>query len=343
MDSITNEKASEGLTVLAIETSCDETSASVLSGGTTVLSNVVYSQIESHEKFGGVVPEVASRSHLQIAPKIVSDALIQAQVGQDEIDLVAATNGPGLIGPLLVGLSIGKSLAATWDKPFIGVNHVEGHMFAVSLEHQLEPPFVILLVAGGHTQIVHVKKYGDYEVLGSTIDDAAGEAYDKVARYLGLGYPGGPIIDRLAADGDPTKVRFPRAMPGDNLNFSFSGLKTAVINYVRKNPNVEVADIAASFQEAVADVLVTKTLRAAKSVGVETVCLGGGVAANSLLRSTLSAQSADQGLSCHLPAREYCTDNAAMIAAAATWRFNNFGPSPDDVGANPSASFAASE
>lgn len=342
MGAPTDNSEKQDLTVLAVETSCDETSASVLVGGTKVLSNVVYSQIESHEKFGGVVPEVASRSHLQLAPKIVSEALDQANVGADDIDLVAATNGPGLIGPLLIGLSVGKALAATWDKPFIGVNHVEGHMFAVSLEHQVEPPFVILLVAGGHTQIVHVKRYGDYEILGGTIDDAAGEAYDKVARYLDLGYPGGPIIDRLAAEGDPTKVRFPRAMPGDNLNFSFSGLKTAVINYVRKHPDTEVVDLAASFQEAVADVLVTKTIKATKAVGVDTVCLGGGVAANSLLRSELKDRSADQGLKCYLPSPEFCTDNAAMIAAAATWRYNNFGPSPQDVGANPSTSLVDS-
>ncbi len=336
--SATSEKQLQELTVLAIETSCDETSAAVLVGGKKVSSNVVYSQIESHEKFGGVVPEVASRSHLQQAPQIINAAIERAGTARDEIDVVAATNGPGLIGPLLVGVSIGKALAATWRKPFVGVNHVEGHMFAVSLEHNVEPPFVILLVAGGHTQIVNVKNYGDYEILGSTIDDAAGEAYDKVARYLDLGYPGGPIIDSLADSGDPNAVRFPRAMPGDNFDFSFSGLKTAVINYVRKNPDVPVADIAASFQAAVVDVLVTKTIKAASSIGATAVCLGGGVAANSLLRQELASKASENRINCYLPSPEFCTDNAAMIAAAATWRYQKFGPSPDDVGATPSVS-----
>lgn len=323
--------------ILAIETSCDETSVAVVANGTDVLANVVSSQIELHATFGGVVPEVASRAHLETLESVTAAALAEAGITPDELDGVAATCGPGLIGALLIGVSAAKAMALAWDVPYIGVNHMEGHLFATFLENpDLELPLVVLLVSGGHTMIVEVAERGRYRYLGSTIDDAAGEAFDKVARYLGLGYPGGPIIDRLATEGDPTTVRFPRAMMDDGLDFSFSGLKTAVVNYVRRHPDVSNADIAASFQEAVVDVLVTKTIAAATKVGAKTVCLGGGVAANSQLRSTFAERAEAAGLAHLVPDRAYCTDNAAMIAAAGQWRLDNDGPTPLDSGADPS-------
>ncbi|MEM9133892.1 MAG: tRNA (adenosine(37)-N6)-threonylcarbamoyltransferase complex transferase subunit TsaD [Actinomycetota bacterium] len=332
-------------TVLAIETSCDETSAAVVrgvpGGALDVLSNVVSSQVETHAAFGGVVPEVASRAHLDMLEPVVGEALADAGVRGPDLDAVAATCGPGLIGALLVGVSSAKALAVAWDVPYVGVNHLEGHLFAAFLEEpDLELPLVVLLVSGGHTMLVRVSAPGRYRILGATVDDAAGEAFDKVARYLGLGYPGGPVIDRLATEGDRTAIRFPRGMIDEGLDFSFSGMKTAVINYVRRHPDADNADLAAGFQEAVVDVLVTKVLRAARRVDARSVAIGGGVAANSRLREVFAAEAGAAGLQYLVPARAFCTDNAAMIAAAAHWQLGARGPSGLDGGADPSLRLA---
>ena len=322
---------------LAIETSCDETSVAIVKDGTEVLANVVSSQIDLHAVYGGVVPEVASRAHLERLESVTGEAFATAGVTAEDIDAVAATCGPGLIGALLIGVSAAKAFAMAWDVPYVGVNHMEGHLFATFLERpDLELPLVVLLVSGGHTLIVEVTEPGVYRYLGSTIDDAAGEAFDKVARYLGLGYPGGPIIDRLATEGDKAAIRFPRAMMDDGLDFSFSGVKTAVVNHVRRHPEVANEDVAAAFQDAVVDVLVTKTIRAATKVGARTICLGGGVAANSELRARFADAAAEVGLSALIPDRAFCTDNAAMIAAAAHWRLQADGPTGLDAGADPS-------
>lgn len=325
--------------VLAIETSCDETAAAVVDGGTRVMSSVVSSQIDLHARFGGVVPEVASRAHLDLIGPVVADALGEAGIYGRDVGAVAATYGPGLVGALLVGVATAKALALVWDVPFVAVNHLEAHLYASLLEDPtLEPPLLVLLVSGGHTMLVVMKGHGSYDVLGSTLDDAAGEAFDKVARFLGLGYPGGPAIDRLAREGDPRAIAFPRAILDEGFDFSFSGLKTAVVNYVRRNPDVATADVAASFQEAVVDVLVTKARRAAEEAGVAAMCLGGGVAANSLLRKRFSEAAAEDGLRCLVPSPEYCTDNAAMIGATAWWQLQRLGPSPLDTGAVPGLS-----
>ena len=335
-------------TVLAIETSCDETSAAVVRSGAhhgarrlEVLSNVVSSQVDTHAAFGGVVPEVASRAHLEMLEPVVGQALAEAfdmaGIEPDGIDAVAATCGPGLIGALLVGVSSAKALALAWDVPYVGVNHMEGHLFAAFLEQpDLELPLVMLLVSGGHTMIVQVDEPGRYAIMGSTVDDAAGEAFDKVARYLGLGYPGGPVIDRLAGEGDRNAIRFPRAMIDEGLDFSFSGMKTAVINYVRRHPEAANPDLAAGFQEAVVDVLVTKVLRAARRSRARSVAIGGGVAANSRLRERFADEAAEAGLQYLVPDRSFCTDNAAMIAAAAHWQLEHRGPTGLDGGADPS-------
>lgn len=327
-------------TILGIETSCDETAAAIVRSGEvigqTVLSSVVSSQIELHARFGGVVPEIASRAHVELMTPVVAQALVEGGITSGDIDCVAATCGPGLIGSLLVGVSAAKALALVWDVPFLGINHMEGHLYAAFLEEpDLEFPLVILLVSGGHTLLVLMEGHGRYRLLGQTIDDAAGEAFDKVARYLDLGYPGGPIIDRMAIDGNPEAVRFPRAMLNDGYDFSFSGLKTSVVNHVRKNPDTSDVDVAASFQAAVVDVLVTKAQRAAKEYGATALCLGGGVAANSALREAMLDVCVEDGLRSYLPSRSMCTDNAAMIAAAAWWRLEADGPSPLDLGANP--------
>ena len=243
--------------VLAIETSCDETAASLVMGGRDVLSSVVSSQIDLHAQYGGVVPEIAGRAHLDLLNPVVARAIVESGVDESRIDAVAATHGPGLIGALLVGVAAAKSLALTWDVPYIGVNHLEAHLYAGLLEKpDLQLPLVVLLVSGGHTMLIEMRGHGEYRLLGRTIDDAAGEAFDKVARFLDLGYPGGPVVDAIAREGDPNAIDFPRAMRNDGLDFSFSGLKTSVINFVRKNPKVRTADVAASFQAAVVDVLV---------------------------------------------------------------------------------------
>lgn len=335
-------EAGESTVVLALETSCDETAASVVMGGNDVLSSIVSSQIDIHARFGGVVPEVASRAHLESLIPVVRAAVSEAGIETSRIDVVAATAGPGLIGALLVGVSAAKSLALAWNKPFVGVNHLEAHLYAGLLDDPtLEFPLVVLLVSGGHTMIIEMRGHGDYTVLGRTIDDAAGEAYDKVARYLDLGYPGGPVIDRIAADGNRDAIAFPRAMMHDGLNVSFSGLKTAVINHVKKNPTVAGADVAASFQEAVVDVLCAKTIRAAVEVGARGIVLGGGVAANTRLREEMARRVAAEGFKVALPSRAMCTDNAAMIAAAAWHRLHADGPTGLACGAYPNLKLAA--
>jgi N6-L-threonylcarbamoyladenine synthase len=322
--------------ILGIETSCDETAAAIVVRGTDVRSSVVSSQVDLHARYGGVVPEIASRAHVELLTPVVAQAIVEAGVEETAIEAVAATFGPGLVGSLLVGVSAAKSLALVWDVPFVAVNHLEAHLYAALVEDpSLELPVVVLIVSGGHTMLVEMEDHGRYRLLGATVDDAAGEAFDKVARYLGLGYPGGPAIDRLAMDGDPSAIRFPRAMLDDGYDFSFSGLKTAVVNHVRKHPDVSTADVCASFQDAVVDVLVTKARRAAAAVGAKGMCLGGGVAANSHLRERFLDACTEDGLHGFLPSRAMCTDNAAMVAATAWWRFQSDGPSPLDTGADP--------
>ena len=322
--------------ILGIETSCDETAASVVVGGREVLSSIVSSQIDIHARFGGVVPEIASRAHVELITPVVVEALADAGVDGTQIDAVAATYGPGLIGALLVGVSAAKAYAGVWGVPFVAVNHLEAHLYASFLENpELELPVVVLLVSGGHTMLVALDAPTHYRVLGQTLDDAAGEAFDKVARFLGLGYPGGPVIDRISAEGDPKAIAFPRAMRDGSYDFSFSGLKTSVVNYVRKHPEVATVDVAASFQEAVVDILVAKTRRAATEMGAKGICLGGGVAANSLLRRRIELACREDGFQSHLPSREMCTDNAAMIAATGWYRLAADGPSSPATGAVP--------
>ena len=309
--------------VLALETSCDETAASVMRGGAEELSSVVASQIDFHARFGGVVPEIASRKHTEAVVAVVAEALERAGVGFADLDAVAVTQGPGLVGALVVGIAYAKGVAFSTGLPLVGVNHLEGHIYAARLAcPELKPPVVALLVSGGHTALVSVAEWGRYEVLGRTLDDAAGEAYDKVAKALGLGYPGGPVISRLAAEGNPAAIAFPRAMlnSGD-LDFSLSGLKTAVVQYLEAERSagreLNVPDVAASFQQAVVDVQVAKTVRAATERCVRAVVLAGGVAANPALREGLREALAAEGIELVVPAFGLCTDNASMIAAAA--------------------------
>ncbi len=321
--------------ILGIETSCDETAAAIVADGHDVVASVISSQIDLHARYGGVVPELASRAHVELLAPAVAQVLVEAGLEGPDVDAVAATIGPGLAGALLVGVSTAKALALVWDVPFIGVNHMEAHLYASFLEEPtLEPPLLVLLVSGGHTMLVAMEGHGKYQLIGTTVDDAVGEAFDKVARFLGLGYPGGPAIDRLAAVGDPNAVPLPRPMPA-GYDFSLSGLKTAVIRYVKNHPEVSTADVAASFQRAVVDMLIDKTRRAAVEVGATAVCLGGGVAANSELRERVLDLCTEEGLQAFLPSREMCTDNAAMVAAAAWWRYNSDGPTPLDVGVDP--------
>ena len=331
--------------VLAIETSCDETAAAVVDRARVVRSSVVSSQVDQHARFGGVVPEIAGRAHVERLVPVVAEALVEAGLSGHELDAVAATCGPGLIGSLLVGVSSAKALSLAWDVPFVAVNHLEAHLYAALLEEpDLELPMVVLLVSGGHTMLVLMEEHGRYRLLGSTLDDAAGEAFDKVARFLGLGYPGGPAVDALAVEGDSSAFAYPRSLVRENpatlpadrrFAFSFSGLKTAVVNHLRANPDAATADVAASFQEAVVDTLVTKARWAVEATGVGSVCLGGGVAANSRLRERFLDMADGAGVRAFLPPPSMCTDNAAMVAAAAWWQLQREGPSPLDTGADP--------
>lgn len=317
-----------GWLTLGIETSCDETAVSVVRDGRQVLSSVVASQIPEHQKFGGVVPEVASRQHVETITQVIDQALREAQVSLEEIHQVAVTYGPGLVGALLVGVAAAKALAYGRRLPLNGVNHIEGHLFANFIEFPaLEPPLLALIVSGGHTHLVHMKHYGVYEILGKTRDDAAGEAFDKVARVLGLGYPGGPLIDQAARLGNPQAIAFPRAVVADHpWDFSFSGLKSAVLNHVNtvrmKGQELPVADVAASFQQAVVDVLADKTLDCALTNGIQQVVLSGGVAANSLLRQTLADRCREKGIDFYAPNLSLCTDNGAMIACVGYYDYS---------------------
>ncbi len=312
--------------VLGLETSCDETSAAVIADGRRILSNVISSQIPIHQKYGGVVPELASRRHLENVVPVVDQALAEAGMTLKDLDGIGVTHGPGLVGALLVGVAAAKALAFAAGIPLLGVHHLEGHIFAALLTHpELEPPFVSLVVSGGHTSLVHVRDYSTFELLGQTRDDAAGEAFDKVARLLGLPYPGGPHVEQLAAAGDPAAIHFPRSFTGgDSFEFSFSGLKSAVINYLhtasqRKEP-VNASDVAASFQAAVVDVLVQKALQAVRQCGGSKLVLAGGVAANGSLRRALQERcsAADSGF--YYPDSILCTDNAAMIGCRAYYQ-----------------------
>ena len=326
--------------ILGLETSCDETAAAVVAGGTTILSSVVSSQVDLHARFGGVVPEIASRAHVELIGPVVADALGEAGVELGDLTAVAACRGPGLAGALLVGVSAAKALALVADVPYVGVNHLEAHCYAAWLDQpDLELPLAVLVVSGGHTLVVIMEGHGRYRVMGQTVDDAAGEAFDKVARHLGLGYPGGPLIDALAQEGDPEAIKFPRAMPSEP-DFSFSGLKTAVVVHAARSPGANVADVAASFQAAVVDQLVDKLVRAADEAGAPTLVLGGGVAANSALRARVEAVAAASGRRAFLPPPELCTDNAAMIAATAWWQLQTNGPTPLDSGVEPSLALA---
>jgi N6-L-threonylcarbamoyladenine synthase len=323
--------------ILGIETSCDETAASVVVDGRTVRSSVVASQVDLHARYGGVVPEIAGRAHIQHVIPVVHEALTQAGFDRTGtgIDLVAVTAGPGLIGSLLVGVSAAKSLSLAWGVPLLGVHHLEAHLLSPFLEHHdVELPLVTLLVSGGHTLITLMETPTSYRVLGGTIDDAAGEAYDKVARYLGLAYPGGPAIDHVAAQGSPT-VTFPWGVRDRPYELSFSGLKTAVVNHVKANAEIPTADVAASFQASVVGVLVAKTLRAARDFKAKGIAIGGGVAANSALRAQIADAATAEGIRSFIPPRSMCTDNAAMVAAAAWWRSPVDGRSGLDLVANP--------
>ena len=336
MNNFTNLVVDESTVILAIETSCDETAAAIVMGGHDVLSSVVSTQIDLHAQYGGVVPEIAGRAHLDLLNPVIAQAIRESGIDERRINAVAATHGPGLIGALLIGVSAAKALALTWEVPYIGVNHLEAHLYAGLLEDPtLEMPLVVLLVSGGHTMLIEMRGHGQYKLLGRTIDDAAGEAFDKVARFLGLGYPGGPAIDAIARTGDPRAISFPRAMMNDGLDFSFSGLKTSVINYVRNNPAANTADVAACFQEAVVDVLVSKSRKAADLIGAKGLVLGGGVAANSLLRTRFMEMCESDGRRGLVPSRAMCTDNAAMIGSAAWYRWRSDGPTTLDSGAFP--------
>jgi N6-L-threonylcarbamoyladenine synthase len=326
---------------LGIETSCDETAVAIVEDGFAIRANLIARQEHLHERFGGVVPEVAARAHVESLNPLLDQALREAGVGFANLDGVAVTVGPGLVGALLVGMAAAKAISLSTGAPLIGVNHLEGHIWANFIAHgEPDPPYVALVVSGGHTMLVHVAELHHHEVLGQTVDDAAGEAFDKVARLLGLGFPGGPALDALAATGDPAAVAFPRSMADSgNLDFSLSGLKTAVLRYLRAEQaagrDVSLPDVAASFQEAIVDVQVSKTMAAAKDLGVETVLLGGGVVANTRLRERMADAGAREGLRILSPPIELCTDNAAMIAAVGSARLVRGERSSLDIAANP--------
>lgn len=315
--------------ILGIESSCDETAAAVVKNGREVLSNVISSQIDIHTQYGGVVPEIASRKHIENIDGVILSALEQSNVSLNDIDAIAVTYGPGLIGALLVGVAQAKALAYATNKPLIGVHHIEGHVSANYIQNkQLKPPFLCMIVSGGHTHLVKVLDYGKYEIVGRTRDDAAGEAFDKVARAIGLGYPGGPKIDKIAKEGDPNAIVFPKAkIEGSPYDFSFSGLKSAVLNYINvanmKNEKINVADIAASFQKTVVDSIVSRTVMAAKEFQYDKVALAGGVASNSCLRETMKMECEKNNIQLFYPSPILCTDNAAMIACAGYYEYLN--------------------
>ena len=317
----------EDIKIMAIESSCDETSVAIVKNGREVISNVISSQIDMHKKFGGVVPEVASRMHLEVINNIVREALDEAKITLEEIDAIAVTKGPGLVGALLVGISEAKALSYACKKPLIGVNHMKGHICAALITHkELEPPFICLLVSGGHTYLVHVKGHNDMEVIGKTIDDACGEAYDKVARCLGMNYPGGPEVEKLAKLGNEEAIDFPRVMLDKNsYNFSFSGLKTAVLNYLnskkQKNEEISKEDVCASFQRAVFDVLIYKTERLMKEKNLDKLVVSGGVSANNTLRTEIEKMCEKNNFKSYFPSKILCTDNAAMIASSGYYEY----------------------
>lgn len=320
-------KTEKDIVILAIESSCDETAASVVKNGREVLSNVIYSQIALHTEYGGVVPEIASRKHIEKINQVIEQALAEAGTELKEIDAIAVTYGPGLVGALLVGVSAAKAISFASGIPLIGVHHIEGHISANYIENkELEPPFVCLVVSGGHSHLVIVRDYGEYEILGRTRDDAAGEAFDKVARAIGLGYPGGPKIDKLSKEGNPEAIHFPRAKVAEaEYDFSFSGLKSAVLNYLNscqmKGEEINRADVAASFQKAVIDVLVEHSMNAVKSCGCRKFAIAGGVASNSSLRSAFETACEKEGITFYHPSPIFCTDNAAMIGAAGYYEY----------------------
>lgn len=313
--------------ILAIESSCDETAASVVKNGRTILSNVISSQIELHKLYGGVVPEIASRKHIEKINQVIEEALEQAGVTLDDLDAIGVTYGPGLVGALLVGVAEAKAISYAKKLPLVGVHHIEGHVSANYIEHpDLEPPFMCLIVSGGHTHLVIVKDYGEFEILGRTRDDAAGEAFDKVARAIGLGYPGGPKIDKLSKEGNPDAIVFPKAkLENGPYDFSFSGVKSAVLNYINKckmqGEEFDRADLAASFQKAVVDTLVEKAVKAAKEYHMEKLAIAGGVASNGTLRSVMEKACEQEGNRFYHPSPIFCTDNAAMIGVAAYYEY----------------------
>lgn len=313
--------------ILAIESSCDETAAAVVKNGREVLSNVINTQIAIHTEYGGVVPEIASRKHIENINPVIRKALEDAGVTLDDIDAIGVTYGPGLVGALLVGVAEAKAIAFAKNKPLVGVHHIEGHISANYVENkELEPPFVALVVSGGHTHLVKVNDYGEYEIVGRTRDDAAGEAFDKVARAIGLGYPGGPKIDKLAKEGNPDAIEFPRAHVDDApYDFSFSGIKSAVLNYINsanmQGKEINHADVAASFQKAVVDALVSRAVRLAKECGMDKLTIAGGVASNSALRAAVQEECAKNNIKFYSPSPVLCTDNAAMIGAAAYYEY----------------------
>ena len=332
---------------LGIETSCDETAVAIVEDRFDVRSNLIASQEHLHERFGGVVPEVAARAHVEALNPLLERSLEEAGIGVADVDGVAVTTGPGLVGALLVGMAAAKAFSLATRADLIGVHHLEGHVWANFLEHgPPEPPYVALIVSGGHTMLVHMPEVHRHEVLGQTLDDAAGEAFDKVARLLGLGFPGGPAIDRVAAGGDPSAIALPRAMADSgDLDFSMSGLKTAVLRYVEKERSagreVNVADVAASFQEAIVDVQVAKTLEAAKRTRVDTVLLGGGVVANTRLRDRMQTEASAQGIRVLFPSAELCTDNAGMIACVGAARLARGERTSLDIAAEPNLQLAS--
>lgn len=306
---------------LAIESSCDETSVAIVKNGRDVLANVISTQIDIHKKYGGVVPEIASRNHVENITFVIEEALEKSGVRLEDVDVISCTYGPGLVGALLVGLSTAKAMAYALNKPFLGVHHIEGHIAANYITHkELKPPYLCLVVSGGHSHLVHVKDYTKFEILGKTRDDAVGEAFDKVARVVGIGYPGGPVIDKLAKEGKPV-YNLPRTH-FENLDFSFSGIKTAVINLVHKEgDNININDLCASFEEAVTDVLIENTQKAMKELNLDKVAIAGGVSANSYIRSRLSKLGEENGYKVYYPEMVLCTDNAAMIASAAYYNY----------------------